>query len=191
MKQNTIYNKIKKNINNKIIIIDFDNTITTKDSETSIGVFNKLLDMEYVNKKRKIDKKISKSKILLTYYWNKKIKLLKKYINNKSIKESINYFKPNKKIIDLLNNTNSKIIVCSSGYKKIIKIFLDNNNIKYNYLLANDLENNIFNTITPNNKYKFVNKITKRLTKNKYILIGDLPSDNNMIKNKNKIFFQI
>lgn len=191
MKQNTIYNKIKNNIDNKIIIIDFDHTITTKNSETSIGVFNRLLNMEYVTKKRKIDNKVSKNTIILTYYWYKKIKLLKKYIKRKYIKESINYFKPNKEIIDLLNETNSKIIICSSGYKDIIKEFLYKYKIRYNYLLANTLNSNIFNVITPNNKYRFVKKITNNLNNKKYILIGDMPSDNNMIKSNNKIFYQI
>lgn len=170
------YNKI---IDSDIYIIDFDHTLTTMDSSTSIGVFSNILDIKYKIKKEKIDKKLLKTKILYKYYWFKKIKLLKKYISKDDINSAINYFKPNLYLINKLKGKN--IIICSSGYEELISLLLNMYNFSYDLLIANKLNTSYFNIVTPKNKYKFVDKYIKKnnMEHKKIVLIGD---DDNDIK---------
>lgn len=76
---------IKKfnNINNTIYVIDFDHTITTFDSDTSIGVYSLYFGQKYKKKKDKIDSLSSRvnGKIITKLLWILKIKLLNRYYN--------------------------------------------------------------------------------------------------------------
>ena len=79
------YNNIKKEIlfdkKNTIVIFDFDYTITTSNSETSIGVFTNYLPIKYKKKKKILDNLTLKAKSKISYYilWKYKLKLLYKY----------------------------------------------------------------------------------------------------------------
>lgn len=93
-----------------------------------------------------------------------------------------------KKFINYCYNSSIPVIVCSSGYKKIIELILNKNGIKYTYLLANNIDCNFFNVISPNNKDKFVKRLIfhEKLNSNNYLLIGEQEEDSEMIKYTNK-----
>ena len=175
---NNIIRKLKQLLtdNSIVIIVDFDYTITTKNSNSSIGVFSNYLPIEYKNKKKKLDYLTNKLKNRLAYklIWNSKIKLLRKY-NAKEVLNDIDYKKEfiiNKdivKLIKIIEESNNKIIIYSSGSKEIIERVLKTYNINYKNIkiLANSFNSN--SIITP---YK------KRLNiDNNTVLIGDKKND--------------
>ena len=191
---NTInYNTIKKIIladkKNSIVIFDFDYTITTLDSETSIGVFTKYLPVKYKIKKKKLDllTKKAKSKILYYIIWKRKLKLLLKYYDE-NILNSINYlkeFKINssiKKIIMNLNKNKIPIIIYSSGITEVIQNVLIKNEIYSDNIkiIANSM-NNSTKIITPKKR-----KIRNINYKNIYVF-GDKIDDLKIINNSMNI----
>lgn len=166
------------------LIFDFDRTITTIGSNTSIGVFNNLLGMKYKQKKRKIDEAVKRSNTYkLKKLWYKKIKLLKKYYNNYSLLNIENKFVIRKyffEVYDYALKNNIKIIICSSGFKPLIDYILRINNI-YNYILfANEISTKKKDIISPINKQKHVIALSKN------IVIGDSVYDLSMC-NKNTV----
>ena len=177
--------KMKKLVNSELIVVfDFDYTITTKDSNSSIGVFSNYLPKRYKSKKMKLDYLTNKVRNRFAYLliWKLKLKLLENY-NAEEYLNIINYRKEfilNReivKVIRLLSNSGSKIIIYSSGIKEVIErvlcfnsIGLDNIEIRANSLYEDGL------VITPNKK-----KI-KDLNEDRVILIGDSKSDLNIIK---------
>lgn len=175
---------IKKD-NNITLVLDFDHTITTFNSDTSIGVFNNILGYKYFSRKRKIDRFVNKtnSKLITKILWYQKIKLLKKYINQINLSEIEDKFIIRKEFITIFNyckKNNISIIICSSGYKKLIEYVLKKNKIDNYKLMANELNTKFKDIITPKNKYKFIKCNTK------VILMGDQIDDKDMIKSLNK-----
>lgn len=73
MRFEEIYKLIRENVIDTIVM-DFDHTITTYDSETTIGVFSKVLGTHYVQEKHLIDIKVNKckNKIEMLCLWSKK-----------------------------------------------------------------------------------------------------------------------
>ena len=65
----------------KMFIFDFDYTLIKSFSSTSIGVFNKLINSNYYNKKNILDyiTKHFQNKQIYKYIWKLKLKLLSKY----------------------------------------------------------------------------------------------------------------
>lgn len=170
------------------LIIDFDYTITTNDSNSSIGVFSNYLPSQYVTKKKKLDflTKMIKLRIAYKHIWKAKLKLLKKY-NAENVLESIDYqheFKINYSVVELIKifvKNNCKIIIYSSGIKEIILRVLRFYNLKNSNIeiIANSL--NCKSIITP---YK------KRLHFDENILlIGDKKHDLNV--NKSNYIIQV
>ena len=179
--------EIIKKSNTNALILDFDNTITTFDSLTSIGCFKDILDDKYCKKKDRIDKKITNSsnKYMIKKYWYKKIKLLKKYKAYNFIEKISKKFTIRRIFFDIFDycySNNIRIIICSSGYKDLIDYVLKSNKISNYELIANSLNVKKRNVITPLNKNKFIhgNFINP-------IVIGDLKEDLNMIRRKDKI----
>lgn len=173
---------------NIICTIDFDHTITTFNSSTSIGVYSKYLGEDYKSKKDKIDYFVDRynGKLVTKYLWIKKIKLLNKYYDRKLLEEASKNFeirKDFKELFKYLNKNNIDFIICSSGHKDLIELILKNNGILGYKLLANKINTPICDIITPYNKYKFLKKYTKNRTT---IIIGDHIGDSSMVK-KNKI----
>ena len=156
----SLVNIIKK-YDIEALIMDFDNTITTKNSSTSFGVFNNQFDSEYREIKRELDRKTVNNydELELLDIWNTKLKLLEKYYDNKILKEVRDEFVIRKdffELYDYLNENSIKLIICSSGFRPLIKYILNENNI-YNYeLYANDFSTNSEDVITPMNKNKFL-----------------------------------
>lgn len=167
----SLVNIIKK-YDIEALIMDFDNTITTKNSSTSFGVFNNQFDSEYREIKRELDRKTVNNydELELLDIWNTKLKLLEKYYDNKILKEVRDEFVIRKdffELYDYLNENSIKLIICSSGFRPLIKYILNENNI-YNYeLFANDFSTNSEDVITPMNKNKFLKNIGKN------IIVGD------------------
>lgn len=183
---------IIKNIDNPFIIIDFDHTITTTDSDTSYNVYTKVMNDEYKNKYNILERKSnSKLKIITKIFWYKKYRLLKKYINNSYIHDTLKYIHLRESILPLFEyarKNNIKVLLCSAGSKDTIKEFLKEYNINYDYLLANDTNTSYNGLITPYNKNIMVSKtIKKENIKNKtFILIGDRVEDMNIL-DSNKV----
>lgn len=181
--KNIIKNFIKdKNI---VYVIDFDHTITTFNSSTSIGVYSQYLGKEYKIKKDKIDNLVNKykGKLITKYLWIKKIKLLNKYYNKELLGEISKNFeirKEFKEFIEYLNKNNIDFIICSSGHKELIELILKNNGIFDYKLLANRINTPICDIITPYNKNKFLKRYTN---KKQTIIIGDHIGDSSMVKN--------
>lgn len=178
MRFEEIYKLIRENVIDTIVM-DFDHTITTYDSETTIGVFSKVLDTQYVKEKHLIDIKVNKckNKIEMLCLWSKKIYLLKKFKAINHINEVLKYFRIDssfKALFKYCKKKNIKIIICSAGYKPLITEILKQNQINNVQIIANEDESNI---VTPMNKSKFIHTKSKRI-----MLIGDSITDSKMVK---------
>lgn len=177
---------IKKfnSINNTIYIIDFDHTITTFDSNTSIGVYSLYLGQKYKKKKDKIDSLSSRfnGKTITKLFWILKIKLLNRYYNSnlkKMIARNFKIRKDFKWLIKYFNINNIDYIICSSGHRDLIDYILKDNGISNYKLLANEINTRFYKIITPYNKYKFIKKHIKG---RKTVIIGDHIGDSYMVK---------
>lgn len=192
-----MYNEILKKINNSeisTIVFDFDYTLTTQNSESSIGVFSKYLPESYYNKKKVLDffTNIALSSMFYKLIWYLKLKLLFKY-NAKSMINKINIyreFRVNKSAIDILKNAidnDVDVIIYSSGLEEIITKFLKINNIddKKVDIKANNLRNVDFSSIiTP--KKKKLNFSSQECV----LLIGDKIDDLKIVNNAKKILLK-
>ena len=181
-----IRNKIENLINKKsiIVICDFDYTITTKDSNSSIAVFSNYLPKEYIKRKKKIDYLVNtiKNEFIYKFLWKLKLKLLKKY-DGKNVLKKIDYKKEffiNNEVVDLIKlfyKKNISVIIYSSGIQEVITNILESYSINFDNIkiIANSLDNMV-DVITP---YK---KALPNLNYKKIILIGDNDKDLNIVK---------
>ncbi len=189
-----MYNKIIKKIDlNKIstIIFDFDYTLTTHDSNSSIGVFSNYLPSSYYNRKKFLDflTNIAMTSTFYKFVWRKKLKLLHKYYNQEilNIIDFKKEFKPNKVIISLLKyavKSNMDVVIYSSGIEEIIKKFLNINNIdsKNIKIISNKINNTDFIKIITPKKEKLNYDANTSI-----LLIGDKIEDLKVVKNAMKI----
>ena len=181
----SIKRKIENLTNKKstIVVCDFDYTMTTKDSNSSIAVFSNYLPERYRKRNKKIDclVKIMKNETAYRFLWKLKLKLLKKY-DGKNILDKIDYrkeFSMNNKMIDIIKLFNKKgvpIIIYSSGIQEIIVNIFNTYSINFDSIkiIANNLDNMV-DVITP---YK---KEIPILNNKKVILIGDNEKDLNFV----------
>ena len=181
-----IRNKIENLINKTsiIVICDFDYTITTKDSNSSIAVFSNYLPKEYIKRKKKIDYLVNtiKNEFIYKFLWKLKLKLLKKY-DGKNVLKKIDYKKEffiNNEVVDLIKlfyKKNISVIIYSSGIQEVITNILESYSINFDNIkiIANSLDNMV-DVITP---YK---KALPNLNYKKIILIGDNDKDLNIVK---------
>lgn len=180
-----IKRKIEDLINKESIIVvcDFDYTITTKNSNSSIAVFSNYLPERYRKRKKKIDclVNIIRNETTYRFLWKLKIKLLKKY-DGKNVLDKIDYkkeFSINNKMINIIKLLNKKgvpVIIYSSGIKEIIVNIFNTYSINFDNIkiIANNLDN-IVDVITP---YK---KKIPILNNKKVVLIGDNEKDLNIV----------
>lgn len=185
IKLKNIKSEIEKLVNKESIIVvcDFDYTITTKNSNSSIAVFSNYLPERYRKRKKKIDYLVNiiKNETIYRFLWKLKLKLLKKY-NGKNVLDKIDYKKEfyiNNKMIDIIKLLNKKgvpIIIYSSGIQKIIVNVFDTYSINFDNIkiIANNLDNMV-DVITP---YK---KKIPILNNKKVVLIGDNEKDLNIV----------
>lgn len=196
------------------VIADFDRTLTTKDSEPSIGIVPKYLGGECLRKRMEIFnyyrpleldytiKEQEKQKIMKEWA-NRSFTLLSKYLTeniiNKSLENSnIHFRKGAKDFLAKMNNMNIPVIIMSAGVGNIIRAFLqkegclfDNIQIVSNFFEFRDKKayidlNNIMATL--NKEYrKIPQSARKRLQEKENALIfGDLIEDIKMA-NKEKL----
>ncbi len=166
--------ELVKNTLCTVILVDFDKTITTKKSETSIGVFQKVLPYEYCKKKKKIDYVLKKhiNDRKMQKYWYYKFKLLRKYNAVKELNLILSYFEIREEFKTLYyycKINNIKIIIVSAGYKDLINNVLIKNNLLGIEVYANELNTKTKKIITPRNK----NNVKFSLENEKVVIIGD------------------
>ena len=189
-------NQLIEHSEDAVAIFDFDYTLTTNLSESSIGVFTKYLPPEYKKRKEVIDK-ISKkwnSRFLLKIIWKYKLNYLSKFYNenvlNKiDIKSDFILNDFTIKILRKCCENNIRTIIYSSGLKSVIELVLKYYKINYINLeiIANDINVDCklnSKIVTPKNK-----KI--KFPKNEYvILFGDKKNDLRIAKKSVKILIK-
>jgi 5'-nucleotidase len=141
-----IYINNKEKINNFkkesfYIITDFDRTLTTKESETSIGIVPKYLGGECLEERMKIFNyyrpleldytlDVTDKQKIMKEWANKSFTLVSKYITedniNKALENSnLHFRKGAKEFLVKMNTINVPIIIMSSGVGNIVKAFLE------------------------------------------------------------------
>ena len=123
------------------VITDFDRTLTSKDSEPSMGIVPKYLGGECLKERTKIFeyyrpleldytiKEQEKQKIMKEWA-NKSFTLVSKYITEDIIDKAlenanIHFRKGAKEFLIKMNNMNIPVIIMSSGVGNILKAFLE------------------------------------------------------------------
>lgn len=207
------YNKLKK-INNYFVITDFDRTLTTAESEPTMGIIPQYLGGECLEKRTKIYEQYrpleldytieQKEKQKIMKEWAKEsFTLLSKYITKEGIEKSLVnaelYLRDGaKEFLKEMNNKNIPLIIMSSGIGNIVKAFLEKEKCMFNNIeiVSNFFEfkdgktsidiNNIM--ATSNKEYCRIpiNIRNKLEEKEKALIFGDLIEDIKMI-NKEKI----
>ena len=182
------------------ILMDFDRTLTTKDSENSWSVISKnnQTPKEYTKKTYELFKYYRPYEIdetidyntksnLMNEWWNKHINLFSKYqiskdiIENKeTILNSITFRKGTKEFFQNMNERNIPIIIVSAGIGNIIESSLILNDCYFDniHIIANffKYENNIVKSISGN--------IIHSLNKSEVSMTTDILEN---IKNRNNI----
>jgi len=204
--------KLKRIKNEKdiFVITDFDRTLTTKESEPSMGIIPEYLGGKCLEERLKIFKHFrpieldytidSKEKEKLMQNWAREsFLLLSKYITKENIEESIINAKLHlregaKNFLEELNNYNIPVIIMSSGIGNIVEAFLKKEDCLHsNYIVSNFFEFNDkpvidFDNImaTSNKNYSRIPKKIRKIIENKDagLLFGDLVEDIKMIDKK-------
>lgn len=175
-----------------IILSDFDGTITTKDSISTIGFYNRAF-REYQEELRSIRNNFLNSDLdteeKTLGYAKMELELLSKYLKqNASIDESLyELFKIRKGFKDLTNflkDYGHELIISSSGVGNVILEVIRRNNIDssgmmivsnfYNSNYEFDLKNIVYS------RRKYNDYILSKEREN-FILIGNHPCDRNML----------
>ncbi len=206
-------NKLK-NLNNYFVITDFDRTLTTAESEPTMGVIPQYLGGECLEKRTKIYEhyrpleldytiEASKKQEIMKEWAKESFTLLTQYITKEGIENAlINadlYLRSGaKEFLQEMNDNNIPVIIMSSGIGNIVKAFLEKENCMFNNIkiVSNFFEfNNGITTINMNNIMATSNKEYGRIPENirnqieereKALVFGDLIEDIKMI-NKEKL----
>ena len=203
-----------KKLSDFCVITDFDRTLTTKDSEPSMGIVPKYIGGECLEERTKIfnyyrpleldytiDEK-EKEKIMREWA-NKSFSLLSKYLTQDIIYKALenanmHFRKGAKEFLIKMKNMNIPVIMMSSGVGNIIEAFLekeecmlDNIKIVSNFFEFENTKANIdLNNImaTLNKEYKRIPKdVREEIDKKENVLLfGDLIEDIKMA-NKEKL----
>ena len=196
-------NNFKKE--NFYIITDFDRTLTTKESEPSIGIVPKYLGGECLEERMKIFNyyrpleldytlDVMEKQKIMKEWANKSFTLVAKYITedniNKALENANMHFRKGvKEFLIKMNTMNIPVIIMSSGVGNIVKAFLEKeeclfNNIKIvsNFYEFKDGETyidlkNIMATV--NKEYKRIPENIRKDIEQKEngLIFGDLIED--------------
>jgi len=197
------------NLNNYFVITDFDRTLTTAESEPTMGVIPQYLGGECLEKRTKIYEHYRPLELDYTIEENKKQQIMKewakesftllsKYITKESIKNALLdanlYLRDGaKEFLQEMNNNDVPVIIMSSGIGNIVKDFLEKENCMFNNIkiVSNFFEfNNGITTINMNNIMATSNKEYIRIPekirnqieeREKALVFGDLIEDIKMI----------
>lgn len=186
---------------NLCIVTDFDKTITSNESASSIGVFSEFLPKQYADEKAKImeqEEKITVSdsildvqkEQLLHFIWIKKLKLLKEFLNNYKVVNDIvssGKFVFRNDAIETINYLQKRyqVIINSSGFGNLIIELLKRKGCRFDNLIiiSNFIENDVLDfssIIDPYRKYN--NAYIKYINNYKnFVLLGDSLSDLSML----------
>lgn len=193
-----IHNFPKENL---CIVTDFDKTITSNESVSSIGVFSNFFPKQYAEEKSKImeqEEKIFLSndisnvqkEQLLHSIWIKKLKLLKEFLNNYKVINDIvssNQFIFRDDAIETINYLQRKyqVIINSSGFGNLIIELLKKEGCHIDNLVvfSNFIQNGMIDfskMIDPYRKYnteyiKYINNYKN------FVLLGDSLTDLSML----------
>lgn len=203
------YQKINNfNKENLCVVTDFDKTITSNKSASSIGIFSDFLPKQYADEKAKImeiEEKIvlsnnisnAQKEELLHSIWIEKLKLLKKFLNNFKVINDIvssERFAFRDDAIETINYLEKRyqVIINSSGFGNLIIELLKKEGCQFDNLIvvSNFIRNGMLDfsaLIDPYRKYnsayiKYINRYKN------FVLLGDSLSDLSMLpSNLNKI----
>ena len=207
-----ISNKLKVNNlckNNLCVVTDFDKTITSYNSNSSLGVFSKFLTKKYEKEKEKLNEKeknfilINKSKEEKTnffkYIWFQKFSLLKTFLNDSQIIKDIvesEEFIFRKDAIDTLNylQRKYKVIINSSGFGNLIVELLKKEGCRFdnlvifsnfiNYFEHDDYKYSSIISSENKNNSKYLNYLQRY---NNFLLLGDTLSDLTMVPENKEV----
>lgn len=174
-----------------VIISDFDGTITYKDSISTIGLFNMAFP-QFKEELKQIRSELLESglssEIITLKYAKKELKLLSKYLKQYSVDDSMyDLFKIRngfKDLVSFAKEWDSELIISSSGIGNVISSVLKKNEIDDSFIkiVANfynfNYEFNFSDIIYSRKKY---NDYILGKKNEKFILIGNHPSDRNML----------
>jgi HAD superfamily hydrolase (TIGR01544 family) len=197
------------NLNNYFVITDFDRTLTTAESEPTMGVIPQYLGGECLEKRTKIYEHYRPLELDYTIEENKKQQIMKewakesftlltKYITKEGIENALLdanlYLRDGaKEFLQEMNNNDVPVIIMSSGIGNIVKDFLEKENCMFNNIkiVSNFFEfNNGITTINMNNIMATSNKEYIRIPekirnqieeREKALVFGDLIEDIKMI----------
>lgn len=140
-------NKFKE-LNNYFVITDLDRTLTTAESEPTMGVIPQYLGGECLEKRTKIynhyrpleldyTMEVTEKQEIMKQWANESFTLLAKYITEERIKKAlINanlYLRPGaKEFLQEMNEKNIPVIIMSSGIGNIVEAFLEKENCLFN-----------------------------------------------------------
>ncbi len=175
-----------------ILLSDFDGTITTKDSISTIGFYYKVFP-EYKEELKNIRNKFLNSNLdteqKTLMYAKKELELLSKYLKENSyVNDSLyDLFRLRKGFNDLVKFTKDygyELIISSSGIGNVILEVIKRSNIDasnivvisnfYDFNYEFDLKNIVYS------RKKYNNYILSKKNEN-FILIGNHPCDRNML----------
>ncbi|MBE5819501.1 MAG: hypothetical protein E7310_01535 [Clostridiales bacterium] len=203
--------KIKKlkNIKDYVVIIDFDKTLTTSYSDSSVGTIPNFLGGECLEKRTKnfqyyrpieLDYNLSKQEKqkLMKEWAEKSFSLISEYATEDVVKETakvanLNLRKGAKEFLYKMKQNSIPVVIMSAGVGNIIKEFLQNEQILYDNItiVSNffEFKNNkacisIEKIMSTSNKE--YSRIPKELRNeieecNKVLLFGDIVEDIRMI----------
>lgn len=205
-------NKFKE-LNNYFVITDFDRTLTTAESEPTMGVIPQYLGGECLEKRTKIynhyrpleldyTMEVTEKQEIMKQWANESFTLLSKYITEEGIENAIMnanlHLRPGaKEFLNKMNEKDVPVIVMSSGIGNIVKVFLEKENCLFNNvkIVSNFFEFKDGKTTidmskimaTSNKEYSRIPEdIRNELKeKEKALLFGDLVEDIKMVDKEN------
>lgn len=196
------YQKINNFSNeNLCIVTDFDKTITSNESASSIGVFSEFLPKQYADEKAKImeqEEKITVSNSILDVQkeqllhsiWIKKLKLLKEFLNNYKVVNDIvlsGKFVFRDDAIETINYLQKRyqVIINSSGFGNLIIELLKRKGCRFDNLIiiSNFIQNDVLDFSSIIDPYRKYNSAYIKYISNykNFVLLGDSLSDLSML----------
>ena len=200
-----------KNAKDFYVVIDFDRTLTTNESDSSMGIIPNFLGGEYLEERIRIhdyyrplelDYTLSKeerNKIMKSWATTS-FTLLSKYLNSEeTIKNAlenanIHLRKGVKEFLEDMHKKCIPVIIMSAGMGNLIKIFLEKQGVLYDNIILisnffkfrdNKAYIDVNNLISPSNKgySKVPEEIRNELDKKESILLfGDIVEDIKMVE---------
>ncbi len=200
---------------NTYILMDFDRTITSADSQSSWGIISSsnLVPKDYVIERQELFNYYRPLEInptidvvtknaLMAEWWQKHLNLLAKYeLNEEALnKVKLSLFKARKGIFSFLKNMQERqipVIILSAGVGNLIEMFLNHHQAYYDniYILANFIEfkngkmiglkNQIIHGLNKNEDLLPLAIQNQLISKNNIILLGDSQGDAQMNQENN------